>query len=100
MIYGIGLFSCTGSIEVTNKQGYVEYEVLSGYCSDKEAKAAAGNQYSSTYSYRWDGYKCGKKEAVARLEYEIDEAQRKLDGLKFALKVTRKNKWIKKEIAQ
>lgn len=95
IIYKTGIFSYGSTVEVTNRQGCVEYKVLDGYCSESDIRSRVGNEGRDTYSYYYNGYYHTRKECLSRLQRDIDETKDRLHELEFALKVTRKRNWIK-----
>ena len=92
--YSLGIIGVRSEVEVTNRQNCVEYKTLSGYCSEEEVRSTVGNFGSGTYSFYYDGYYFNRKQAIQRLECDIEYAEKHLSELKFALKVTKKKSWI------
>jgi|VirMetMinimDraft_7_1064189.scaffolds.fasta_scaffold00306_14 hypothetical protein len=82
------------TVEVINRQQHVEYKILTGYGDEKDARAAVGNEGRGTYDHYFDGYHFNRKPAIERMESDIEDLEKQLDKLKFALKVTKKKKWI------
>lgn len=88
----VGMFN-PSTVRITNKQNCVEYQVISGFASEREARRAAGNFHKSLYQYDFDGYYMNRKEALTRLEQELEATLRKAEELKCAINVTKKKVW-------
>ena len=82
------------TVEVINKQSHVEYKVLASYADEKDVRAAVGNCNRDTYAHHFDGYYFNRKPAIERMESDIEYLEKELEQLKFALKVTKKKKWV------
>ena len=85
----------TTKVEVTNRQQHVEYKIVSGLLTDeRDVRAAVGNALRGTYSHSFTGWHSDRKPAIKRIEDDISELKEQLKKLEFALKVTKKSKWI------
>lgn len=85
------------TVEVTNRQKTVEYEILTGNASKQEVRAAVGNCNRSLYSNYFDGWHFHRKEAIGRMECDLNEARELVNRLEFSIKVTKKKTWVKVE---
>jgi len=94
MKYTFGAFRST-TVELINRQQRVEYEVLNGNASEREIRAALGNVGRSQYQCFYTGFYSERKPAIKRLEKAIQELEKQVDDMKFALKVTKKKRWAK-----
>lgn len=75
---------------VVNKQGYVEYS-SKGFLSEEEARRSVGNIWRSTYDYSYDGYYFNRKQALDRMQKELEDTLKKAEELKLAISMTKKN---------
>lgn len=82
------------TVEVTNRQQHVEYKILNSFADERDVRAAVGNAQRGTYSHYFSGWHHERKEAIERIEGDIKELKQNLLELEFALKVTKKKKWI------
>ena len=94
MRFVLGWPSRNTEVEIKNKQSHVEYQIVSGYASEKDIRGLVGNCQRNEYSYFFTGYYSDRPQAIERMEGMIKEKQAELDSLRFALKVTKKRKWI------
>jgi len=83
------------TVEVINRQQKVEYNVISGIADEKDVRAFLGNVGRDTYDYCFTGHYSDRKPAIKRLEEDIEELEKQLEYMKFALKVTKKKQWSK-----
>ncbi len=82
------------TVEVTNRQQYVEYKIVQGLKVDeRDVRAAVGNSWRGTYSHSFSGWYSDRKPAIKRIEDDIAELKLQLSELEFALKVTKKKEW-------
>jgi len=93
--YSVGIFSPQAKVKVTNKQNCVQYEIIQGFCSEKEIRAKVGNTWIGEYGFHYSGYYSDRKEAIKRMEEELEYAKRKVNELEFAIRVTKKKVWEK-----
>ena len=83
-------------VEVTNKKDRVEYSFKSGITTDERAvRAAVGNVWKGTYSYHFEGFYSDRNLVIERIQQDIKETKDKLEELEFALKVTKKRRWVR-----
>lgn len=94
MKFTIGNFN-SSTIEVTNRQQHVEFRVVDGHANEEEARSCVGNESRGTYDFYYDGYYSNRKQAIKRMEDTINDLNNELERLEFALKVTKKKKWVK-----
>ena len=82
-------------VEVTNRQQHVEYKIIQGLRVDeRDVRAAVGNAWRGTYSHSFSGWYSDRKPAIERIERDIAYLKEQLEELEFALKVTKKKKWV------
>ena len=93
--YSVGIWSPSSKVRITNKQNSAQYEIIEGYCSEEEARAAVGNTYRDTYCYRYSGHYTDRKMAIDRMTDDLNAAKKKVEELEFAIKVTKKKVWEK-----
>lgn len=93
--YTTGTFGGNFKVEVTNRQNCVEYKVLDGCCSESDIRSRVGNDWAGVYDHNYSGYYGNRKDALTRIQNEIEETKQKLSDLEFALKVTKKKDWVK-----
>ena len=82
------------TVEVTNRQQHVEYKILTGFADERDVRTAIGNAQRGTYSHYFSGWYGDRSPAIKRIEEEIRELKERLSELEFALKVTKKKKWV------
>ena len=82
------------TVEVINRQQHVEYKILAGFADERDTRAAVGNAQRGTYAHYFSGWHHERKEAIDRIECEINYLKENLLELEFALKVTKKKKWV------
>lgn len=73
------------TVEITNKQNCVEYKPIKGFVTEEEARRAAGNLWKDTYAYSYDGYYFNRKQALQRLEKELETTLQEVLDLKEKL---------------
>ena len=95
MTFNFGYINQT-TVEVTNRQQCVEYKVIKGFDSDERSvRAAIGDTGKDIWSDSYSGFYSERGLAIERLKSDILELKKQLNELEFALKVTKKEKWIK-----
>jgi len=82
------------TVEVINRQQHVEYKILNAFADERDVRAAVGNAGRGTYAHYFSGWHHERKGAIDRIEDDIKEAKQNLKELEFALKVTKKKKWV------
>ena len=87
--------SSPATIEVTNRQGAVEWKMLKGWATEKEVRSLVGNCDREMYQYHYDGYYSNRKNALSRMESNLIELKKQVEQIEFAIKVTKKKKWVK-----
>ena len=83
------------TVKVTNRQQFVEYEILTGYGSEVDVRAEVGNCERGLYAHYFDGYHFHRKEAIKRMERDLEGAKEIVKRLEFSIKVTKKKTWVK-----
>ena len=81
-------------VEVTNRQQHVEYRILTSFADERDVRSAVGNAQRGTYSYYFSGWHNERGPAIERIKEDIKDLKEKLLELEFALKVTKKKKWV------
>lgn len=95
MEISVGILSPMAKVIVYSVAGAIEYDVINGYASESDVRAAVGNFNRDTYSYSYSGHYHSRKQAVDRLREEIKETEQLLEKLKFCLNATKKKEWRK-----
>lgn len=85
-------------VEVTNRQQHVDYKIIEGFGSETDVRAAVGNAWRRTYQHHFSGWYSDRKPAIERMEQKIEELKQELKEIEFALKVTKKKKWVKQGV--
>jgi hypothetical protein len=87
-------YTAPTTVEVTNRQQHVEYKILTGFADERDVRAAVGNAHRGTYSHYFSGWYNERSPAIERIEEDIRSLKKELLELEFALKVTKKKKWV------
>jgi len=95
MNFVVGLIGPFANVKVVNKQDRVEYSIINGFADDRQVRGTVGNYQRSMYEFDFSGYYSDRKEAITRLNNEIESTRESLAALEFALKVTKKKNWVR-----
>ena len=96
MQFSIGMHN-PALVEISNRQGFVEYKVLHGRTDEQEVRRSVGNSGRGCYEKSFSGYWMDRKLAVDRMEDKIKMLKDEIDRLEFSVRVTKKRNWVKLE---
>lgn len=92
MKFSIGMHD-PSRVEITNKQGFVEVDVLWGSTNEQEVRRSIGNCGRGCYDEPFSGHYSDRKKAIARMEDKIKMLKDEMEKLEFAVRVTKKKDW-------